>query len=86
MSYMSKEKTVELINTCLDEMYKASNPPISWKECQDKYVDVDYWYGKHVIKTDKYIEIREKYMKKLTPMYRDSLRWAILNFSPKEIE
>lgn len=80
---MNEKKAIEIMKKCLDEMYKASDPPISWEEIEKKYEGVDNWFWKHEIEERKYEEIRDKYKKQLPPKYRRTLEWELLNYAPK---
>ena len=83
MSYMSEEKATKLIQACLNDMYKASEPSITWAECKKKYVGVEEWYAKHVINEKKFMEIRDVYLKQLPKMYQTTLKWQLLNYAPR---
>jgi len=81
---VSKKKAVELLNACLDEMYRASTPPITWEECQTEYKNVDEWYMKHVISTEDYTRIHDKYVKQLGRRWSGDLEMTLLSYSPTE--
>lgn len=83
MVYMNDKKAIKIMEDCLNEMYLNSTPPITWKEVKDKYVGVDDWYWKHELCEKKYVEIKDKYRKKLSSLYKSSLDWALLDFAPK---
>ena len=80
---MNDKKAAGIIRKCLDEMYKASEPPIGWAECEKKYVDVDDWYWKHSISLVDYTRIKKKYRKQLDRVYYNSLDMELLNYSPR---
>ena len=80
---MSEKKAVRLIRACLNDMYMASDPPITWDECEKKYKGVEEWYAKHEISEEKFMEIREVYLKQLPKMYHYSLKWSLLNYAPR---
>jgi len=80
---MNNKKAGGLIRMCLDEMYQASIPPISWAECEKQYVDVRDWYWKHSISLVDYTRIKTKYKKKLDRVYHNTLDMELLNYSPR---
>ena len=80
---MKQETAMKHIINCLDEMYRASNPPTTWKECEEKYVGIENWFWKHDIDEKVYNTIKYKYKKKLDKFYASSLSWHLLNYSPK---
>ena len=80
---MSDKRVKEIIIDCLDELYQNSEPPISWKEIQTKYIDSEKWFWNHEIEESKYEEIRAKYKSKLRPYQRSALDMALLNYAPK---
>jgi transcription-repair coupling factor (superfamily II helicase) len=78
---MKKEE--KIVRDCLDEMYKASNPPITWKQIVEKYSDTGIQFCRlHKIKEEDYTRIKEKYKKKLSKGYHKSLEMELLNFAP----
>ena len=79
---MNNKKAGGLIRMCLDEMYQASIPPISWAECEKKYVGVALWFLEHSISLVDYDRIKAKYKKKLDRVYHKTLDMELLNFSP----
>ena len=79
-----KEKACLLIRQCLTELYQASEPPITFEECEKRYIGVDDWQRKHVITTEKYTEIRDKYYKLLPKVYHFDFELALLDYSPME--
>ena len=81
--YVSKIKAARIIRACLNDMYRASDPPISWDECEKKYDGVENWFLKHEISEEKYGEIREVYLKQLPKMYHHALGWELLNYAPR---
>ena len=80
---MKAEKIKEIIISCLDEMYQASDPPITWAEIEKQYEGVKDWFWKHEIGEKKYDEIRAKYKKMLPPYARGNLDFDLLNYAPK---
>ncbi len=80
---MKETTAVKHIRECLDEMYQASNPPITWAECEKNYKEVDNWFWKHTIDEETYITIKKKYLKKLPELYKNTLVWSLCNYGPK---
>ena len=79
---MSKES--KIVEKCLDEMYKNSNPPTTWNDIKKKYSGTKTkFYNLHRIEIEDYERIKKKYEKKLSPAYRNSLDMELLNYSPK---
>jgi hypothetical protein len=83
MVYVSRKKATEIVYKCLDEMYKSSDPPISFKECEEKYVGVERWYELHRIDVESYEKIHKKYKKMLPKIYHNSLAMELLNYAPR---
>lgn len=79
---MNKEKVVQLLKDCLNEMYQASDPPITWEECNEKYAGQDFWYMNHAIDDDVYEEILKKYLKQIPKFFVQSFLMEILSFAP----
>ena len=83
---MNEHKAAKIIRMCLDELYRNSDPPITWEECEKKYKGVERWFQKHTISVDKYNEIVSKYREKLPRMYQDALSWELVNYGPKTVQ
>ncbi|GAI15662.1 unnamed protein product [marine sediment metagenome] len=84
---MNKKNVVELFNECMDELYRASDPPITWQEILDKYIgdkERTEFYMHHKITAENYTKITNKYRKKIPPLYRNSFAMFLLNYSPRE--
>ena len=78
---MNKEEKVVI--DCLNEMYKASDPPITWKQILRDYSNTDIQFCQlHKIKEEDYTRIKEKYKKKLPKAYHKSLEMDLLNYAP----
>lgn len=80
---MVTEKTAtKLVFECLDELYRNSDPPISWAWIKFFYgeTDIKFWEN-HKITEAKYNEIVKKYKKKLG-YYAKNLDWDLLNYAP----
>ena len=61
---ISMVKALKIVEACIDEMYRNSTPPISWKEVLKKYGGTHKpFYENHTITEEKYVEIKEKYAK-----------------------
>jgi len=86
--YMSETKALKIFESCLNELYLNSDPPISWEKVGRKYGDKprSEFYMKHKISEEKYEKIVEKYKKKLTPYYRRQLSWTLLDYAPTTVE
>jgi len=83
MSYMSKKKAAEIIDECLDELFRTAKPSFTWKEIHEKFAGTRVPIWKISYLSEKaYDKIVEKYKKKLTPTYRSSLSWELMNYSP----
>jgi len=79
---ITEKKAKELGKACLNEMYKASTPPISWKEILKKYSGTNkQFFLKHEISGKDYNRIKAKYEKKIDIWKRD-LAWLLLDFAP----
>ena len=78
------KKDTKIIFQCLDEMYKNSTPPTTWKEIEKNYSGMpdSKFYLKHSITEEKYEEIRKKYMKKLSSLGKRELPWILLDYAP----
>lgn len=81
---MSDKKAVVIFDDCMDELYKASIPPISWKAVQRKYAGDKHseFFMKHCIDGETYDKIVKKYKKKLNIYHRCGLAWYLLDYSP----
>ena len=80
---MMEIKAKKLEEACLDEMYKASTPPISWKEVVQKYSKTGIqFFSKHKILEKEYDRIKAKYAKKLGKRWKKDLDWMLLDFAP----
>jgi len=87
MSYISKNRAVELFNECMDELYRNSTPSISWKEIQEKYRNSkEAFYLRYSISEEKYNMIVDKYRKKVTKMYWNDLDWYLLDYAPTTVK
>jgi len=81
---IGQEKAKKLGEACLNEMYKASNPPITWGEYNKKYGGTKIQgFMKHEISSKDYDRIKAKYAKKLDKFWTRQLDWLLLNYAPK---
>ena len=79
---VTENKAKELARKCLDEMYKTSTPPISWKGVLKKYGGTGkQFFLKHKLADKDYNRIKAKYAKKMGMWGRD-LDFMLLNYSP----
>ena len=81
---MNDEKALGIFDECMDELYKASDPSVSWESIQTKYAGKERseFYEKHCITDDKYYEIKKRYMKRLNAFYKRKLDWYLLDYAP----
>lgn len=80
---MNLKKAQELGEACLDEMYKASDPPTTWAKIKKKYTGTKtQFFLKHEITLKDYERIKSKYAKRMGSYARD-LDWLLLDYSPK---
>ena len=80
---VTENKAKELARKCLDEMYKASTPSISWEEILKKYSGKKtQFFRKHKLSDEKYNSIKAKYEKKLGRSWSSSLDWMLLDYAP----
>ena len=82
--YISEKRALLLFEECMDNLYRNSNPSISWEEIKEKYKNKERseFYMKHCIKQDEYDKIVSQYKKLMTPYYRRKLAWYLLDYSP----
>ena len=80
---MNDKTALKIIEACIDEMYKQSIPPTTWKALKEKYGDTTKsFYDKHSLSEQDYIRIKEKYCKKLDKYYQRQLDWFLLDYAP----
>jgi hypothetical protein len=80
---MNDRKALSIFEECIDEMYKNSTPPTTWKDIKKKYGGTkNTFHDKHTINDQLYIKIKEKYAKKLDKYYKNKLDWFLLDFAP----
>mgnify|MGYP000432703302 CR=1 FL=1 len=71
---------------CLDELYKNSNPPISWEALEEQYGGTPInFYEVHTIPHEKYQEIVDKHKQDMRQWEAKRLNFALLNYGPREI-
>ncbi len=80
---ITEKKALEIGQECLNEMYKASTPPITWKQVIKKYAKTNTrFFLKHKISEKDYSRIKSKYLKKIGKYWANDLGWLLLDFSP----
>ena len=83
---MDEERIVKLGRSMLNELYLKSTPKITFDKIEKKYAgtNVRFW-EKHIIPCKVGEKILQKYLKKCKNKFEeDSLRWAWLDYGPKE--
>lgn len=77
------KKVKQLAKDCLNEMYIASTPSISWEDYCTKYGNTKIeGFKNHYLSQDKYEEILNKYSKRIATVWQASFYMQILNYSP----
>ena len=80
---MNDITALKIFESCVNEMYLSSSPPISWEAIKKKYGGKKTtFYDKHFISEDVYNKIKEKYERMLDLYYRRKLSWFLLDFAP----
>ena len=79
---MDKKKVAKLTEQCLDELYRNSEPPITWKEVNEKYSGKDLWWRNHKIVEATYTKIVDKYARQIPKAYLNSFYMELLNYAP----
>ena len=80
---MNDKKAMEIFEECIDEMYRNCTPPTTWEYIRKKYGGTKKtFFDKHIISDKLYIQIKEKYAKKLDNYYKNKLDWFLLDFAP----
>jgi len=80
---MLRDKLIKIIDECLDEMYRHSEPPISWKEYKERYGGLKIQgFEFHYLDGKKCEEIWDKYKKKVPIHLRTSFNMEIMNIAP----
>ena len=84
MVYMSEKKAMGLFEDCMDELYLASVPSISWHDIKRKYSGENRseLYLKHKIKSSVYDSIVSKYKKSLPKFYNRDFESYLLDYAP----
>jgi len=77
--------TQEKMNNMLDELYRHSTPPITWKEIQETYADDENskFYDKHIIGIDDYSDIVGKHLRRMTKLEQHNSSFVLLRFAPR---
>jgi glycosyltransferase involved in cell wall biosynthesis len=80
---MNDTKALKIFESCIDEMYRNSSPPTTWKQILEQYSDTGVtFYDKHRITETDYDRIKESYIKKLDKFYQRQLDWFLLGYAP----
>jgi hypothetical protein len=83
----SRKKAEQLMDDCLDELYRSSEPPITWADFRAKYGGVKVeGYKLHTIPKSKYVEIVERYRNRLHRMWHVPFDLALLGISPTVVD
>ena len=82
MAHLNEEQLKKTIIACLDEMYRSSEPPITWEEVEESYYGAEEWYMNHRISLQKYDDIRRKYEKLIPEHQHRYLHFELLNYAP----
>ena len=84
---MNETKAKIEIEKCLNEMYKASTPSITWAQVKKRYGNTKTrFFLKHYLPKSKFEKIRKKYVSKLGRRWRRDLEWCLLDYSPTTVE
>ncbi len=80
---MNDKQAMKIFEDCIDEMYRNSSPPITWKELNKRYRDTKKtFYDKHRITETRYNCIKESYSRQLNNYYQRHLDWFLLDYAP----
>lgn len=80
---MNKRKVIEIIEHCLNEMFLSAEPSYSWDKVKKRFGKTSIpVYRISYLPEDKYMEIIQKYKKKLPKIERNSLSMTCLNYAP----
>lgn len=81
---MNDKQALKIFESCVDEMYRMSTPPASWKDIKEKYSNKNRseFYSKHRISEQDYNDIKSKYAKQLNSFYKRRLVWFLLDYAP----
>ena len=84
---MSLKKAQAIGEACLNEMYTNATPSSSWSQIKKKYssTKTEFWLL-HYLPEDRYLAIKAKYKKLLSPSYQRSLAWLLLDYSPTSVK
>jgi len=82
---MNDMKALKIFESCIDEMYRNSSPPTTWKKIQKQYGGTkETFYDKHRITESDYSRIKDSYSKKLDKYYQRKLDWFLMDYAPTE--
>jgi len=80
---MKESKYISIVKECLDEMYRKSDPPITWDEYFHSYVDSNIpGYQFHYLDEKVCKEIWMRHKKRLPEYWQTSFSMEIMNFAP----
>jgi len=82
--YISKSKALKIFESCMNDLYLASEPSISWDEVKERYggMSDSRFYLKHKISVERYDGIVDGYRKLLDKYYNRELSMFLLNYAP----
>jgi hypothetical protein len=80
---MNDKQALKIFESCINEMYRNSSPPTTWKQIQEQYGDTKKtFYDKHRISEARYNSIKDSYSKQLDKYYQNKLDWFLLDYAP----
>jgi hypothetical protein len=83
MKDMTDKQAYEIIEQCLDEMYRNSEPSNTWASIKKFFGGTEMtFHDKHTMSEDSYDKIKNKYYAKLSKYYKRQLDWFLLAYSP----
>ena len=81
---VSLKKMRELARDCLNELYLASEPSITWGEVEEKYGRTKVrFYEKHLISRKNYDRIVKDCLKGKGRLFEREMQWVLFNYAPK---
>jgi len=80
---VTKEKVLKIAEKCLDEMYRKSDPPLTWKEYVEKYSETKIeGFRDHKLDKETLHEIWDKHEKKVDRLWKTAFNMMVFNYSP----
>lgn len=77
------KKDIDLMEKCLDEMYQASTPSITWSQIITKYENTNIQFFRlYEIKETDYDRIKNKYQEKIDKCLWRSMDMTLLSYAP----